>query len=69
VKVTAGRLVTLDPATTDARAWFRRYGADSAAFEAMGESPEPRNSPRRNQGGEFQMSHPGEIQRSIDRGR
>ncbi len=33
VKPAAGRLVTLDPATSYARAWFRRYGADPNRFE------------------------------------
>jgi hypothetical protein len=33
VKPAAGRLVTLDPATSYARAWFRRFGADPDCFE------------------------------------
>jgi len=35
VRVAAGRVVTLDPATTYAREWFRRFGADVARFDAV----------------------------------
>lgn len=42
VKLAAGRLVTLDPATVYARAWFRKFGADSGAFGQMSDAPEPR---------------------------
>ena len=33
VKLAAGRLVTLDPATKYAKEWFRRFGADSRRFD------------------------------------
>jgi len=33
VKPAAGRLVTVDPATSYARAWFRQYGTDPRRFE------------------------------------
>jgi len=39
VKLAAGRLVTLDPATTYSRRWFRRFGADVERFQAPGINP------------------------------
>jgi hypothetical protein len=33
VKLAAGRMVTLDPATKYAREWFRRWGADRSRFD------------------------------------
>jgi len=36
VKLAAGRLVTLDPATTYARRWFRRFGGDVERFQVPG---------------------------------
>jgi uncharacterized protein YbjQ (UPF0145 family) len=40
VMAAAGRLVTLDPTTTYAREWFRRFGADFERFEDP--APDPR---------------------------
>lgn len=39
VKLAAGRLVTLDPATAYAREWFRRFGADAERFDAVPPDP------------------------------
>lgn len=39
VKVAAGRLVTLDPATSYAKEWFRRFGADVSTFDATPPAP------------------------------
>lgn len=39
VRLAAGRQVSIDPATTYAREWFRRFGADLRTFDAAPPAP------------------------------
>ena len=46
VKLAAGRVVTLDPATPYARTWFRKYGAEATRFEEQPEDSQFRAARR-----------------------